>query len=132
MRPIPLEGYVVGDPEIKNTTNGSTVIKFGISSPARFKKDPEDQNKKYYSFFDIVYWPNDKISGNVQREINKIQKGERLSFWAEPIQNRWEQDGQKRSRVVFQIDGFIDVLHHIGGKSQDQPQETEPEDDCPF
>ena len=135
MRPIPLEGYVVGEPKTEVTQSGYTVIRFSISSPARFKKDPADQNKKWYSFFDIVYWPTDKIEGNIQREVAKVVKGARLSFWAEPLQDRWEQDGNKRSRVVFQVDGFLDVMHHIGGKKQEeQPAAEQPsyDDDVPF
>lgn len=133
MRPVPIQGYVVGTPEVKEVGD-KTVIKFSISAPARFKKDREDNTKKHYSFFECEYWPNDRIPGNIQKEIAKVVKGERLSFHAEPIQDRWEQDGNKRSKIVFHVDGFLDRLHHIGGTNSSPVESNDDrfEDDVPF
>lgn len=106
-----LKGYVVGEPQIKATNGGLTIIDFSISVRARFKKDSEDSSKKHSSFFNCTCFPKDLGDGSIQREIAKVVKGNLIAFDAEPIQERWEHDGQKRSKVSFNVDGFIDVLY---------------------
>lgn len=136
-----LSGYVCGEPEVKTTLSGKTIINFSLSVYAKFKKSKDDENKKHVSFLNIQYWPYDKQPGMVQTEINKIKKGELLAFNAEPIQERWEQDGNKRSRIIFNVEGFISVLHHRQKTSEPATKETTQlakkesapwEDDLPF
>ena len=128
-----LSGYITNEPEVKVAGNGKTVINFSVSVYAKFKKDGD---KKHVSFMNCEYWPIDKIDGNVQREIAKLEKGTLISFKAEPIQDRWEQDGKKNSKIKFNVEGFIDVIKHHSKKSETEPAE-EPtqfieDDDCPF
>ncbi len=122
MNLITLKGYIVGEPEIKVTPSGKTVVRFGLSVRARFRKDDQDSSKKHSSFFNCEYWPRDLGEGSIQKEIAKIAKGEYVVFDAEPIQERWTTDQGNRSTVRFHVDGFIDRLHHIGGtQKQEDP-----------
>lgn len=127
MNTVTFRGWTVNDPEVKTTPTGKTVVRFSISTKAKFRKDDKG---KYTSFFDIVYWPNDQVDGNVQREIAKLRKGLPIVFDAEPQQERWESEGQKRSRVVFVVEGWVEVLEHH--KKEDQPPTYEPNDEIPF
>lgn len=129
MNEITLNGYVVGEPNVKTTTTGKTVIDFSISVYAKFRKDGD---KKYVSFFDCVYWPNEKY---IQSEVAKVEKGALLAFDAEPIQERWEDNGNKRSRIKFNVNGFLSVMkHHSSKESQAEPVENHgsPDDEMVF
>lgn len=140
MNTITLKGYVVGEAPIVNTTpNGATVVKFSLSVYDPFLKSKEDNTRKYVSFFNCENWPTDKIEGNVQKEIAKLVKGAYIAFDARPVQDRWEQEGQKRSNVKFIVEGFIEVLHHNPKPAtQQQPTPQVPDgpptfdDDIPF
>lgn len=133
MNTITLKGYVARDPEIINTNSGATVIKFGLSVRDPWLKDKQDSSKHHTSFFDIECWPIDKIEGNVQRHVAKIVKGAYLAFDARPVQDRWEKDGQKHSRIKFVTEGFVEALHHPNSNRQAEPQNEEVEEDAvPF
>jgi len=128
-----IKGWIIADPKVESFS-GKRVIKFTVSTKARFKKDGD---KKYTNFFDIVYWPNDKITGNVDAEIDKLHKGIPVCFQAEPMQDRWEKDGQKHSRVIFNVDGWVDVLDYKkdsqpGGQQIESSTNEEFEDDILF
>jgi single-stranded DNA-binding protein len=135
MNTITLKGYVVGEaPETKQVSS-STKISFSIGVYDPFLKSKEDNTRKYVSFFNCETWPRDK---DVQGEVSKLSKGEYISFDARPVQDRWEHDGQKLSRIRFIVDGFIEVLHHPAKPAQQQQPDQTPdspptfEDDIPF
>lgn len=130
MNEITLTGYVCKDPKVETTKTGKTVINFTLSVYAKFRKDGD---KKYVSFFDCVYWPNEKY---IQSEVAKVEEHALLCFDAEPIQERWEDNGNKRSRIKFNVSGFLSVMkHHSSKESQEQtPIENQgpPDDDMAF
>ena len=113
-----LSGYITNDPETKTIPSGKTVIDFTLSVYAKFKKDGD---KKHVSFFNCTYWPQEKPEGNIQREVAKLVKGLPVVFKAEPIQERWEKEGQKNSMVKWNVEGWVEVL-----------KRPEKADDCPF
>jgi len=125
-----LSGYITNDPEVKTTPTGKTVIEFTLSTYARFKKDGD---KKWVSFMNCTYWPNEKPEGNIQREIAKLVKGELVIFKAEPIQERWEKDGQKNSMIKWNVEGWVELMKRHNSESTKKPDQQEPDlDDCPF
>ena len=119
-----LSGYVTNDPEVKQITTGKTIINFSLSVYDPFKKDGD---RRWVSFIDCEYWPKEAPEGNVEREIEKIVKGALLNLKARPIQDRWEQDGQKRSKIKFIVDGWPDSVHHHQkpGNASSQTEEDE-------
>ena len=89
---VVLVGRLTRNAELKYTTNGAAVSKFSIAINQRRKKD--DQWVDEAHFFDIVLW------GTSAESINQyLVKGKQVGVEGPLRQNRWEQDGQARSKV---------------------------------
>ena len=87
-----LVGRLTRDAELKYTSGGTAVSKFGLAINRRRKVG--DQWEEEPSFFDVVVW------GRVAEALNQyLVKGKQIGVDGELRQSRWEQDGQKRSRV---------------------------------
>jgi single-strand DNA-binding protein len=89
---VVLVGRLTRDAELKYTSGGTAVCKFAIAVNRNRKQG--DQFVEEASFFDIVVW------GRQGEAIQKyLQKGKQVAVQGELRQNRWEQDGQPRSKV---------------------------------
>ena len=89
---VVLVGRLTRNAELKYTNNGSAVSKFGLAINQRRKKD--DQWVDEAHFFDIVLW------GKTAESLNQyLVKGKQVGIEGQLRQNRWEQDGQARSKV---------------------------------
>ena len=87
-----LIGRLTRDAELKYTSGGMAVCKFAIAVNRRRKNG--DQWVDEASFFDIV------LFGRAGESINQyLVKGKQAAVEGELHQNRWEQDGQSRSKV---------------------------------
>ncbi|MDR2471466.1 MAG: single-stranded DNA-binding protein [Treponema sp.] len=89
---VVLIGRLTRDAELKYTAGGQAVCKFSIAVNRRKKSG--DQWVDEPNFFDIVVW------GRQGESINQyLVKGKLVGVDGELRQDRWEQDGQNRSRV---------------------------------
>ena len=80
------------DSELKYTAGGTAVCKFAVAVNRRVKNG--DQWEDEASFFDVVLW------GKSGESISQyLTKGKQVAVTGELRQERWEKDGQKRSRV---------------------------------
>ncbi len=87
-----LIGRLTRDAELKYTTGGQAVCKFALAINRRKKSG--DQWVEEVNFFDIVLW------GRSGEAINQyLIKGKQIAVEGELRQDRWEQDGQNRSKV---------------------------------
>jgi single-strand DNA-binding protein len=87
-----LIGRLTRDAELKYTAGGQAVCKFSIAVNRRRKQN--DQWVEEANFFDIVLW------GRSGEAINQyLVKGKQVAVEGELRQDRWEQDGQNRSKV---------------------------------
>lgn len=87
-----LIGRLTRDAELKYTSGGSAVCKFALAVGKKYKKD--DQYVEETSFFDVTLW------GKLGESINQyLTKGKQVAVEGELKQDRWEQDGQARSKV---------------------------------
>jgi len=113
-------GRLVRDAELKYTNSGMAVCKFSIAVNRR-KKDG-DQWVEEANFFDIVLW------GKSGESINQyLVKGKQVGIEGELRQDRWEQDGQNRSKIEI----FATNVQLLGGQgngqgSSQKPQESKP------
>lgn len=81
-----LIGRLTRDPETRFSSN-TAICKFSIANnPSKEEKD--------VNFFDIVVFG--KVAENVQQFL---KRGSQVAISGRLSQNRWEKDGQKRSRV---------------------------------
>ncbi len=140
---VVLVGRLTRDAELKYTNTGTAVCKFSLAVNRR--KRSGEQWTDEVSYFDIVLW------GKQGEAIHQyLGKGKQVAVNGELRQNRWEQDGQKRSKVEINANN-VQLLGGgsgaAGGMSGDgasnskpfeqfnsQPKSSGPdfEDDIPF
>ena len=89
---VTLVGRLTREAELKYTNSGLAVCKFSLAVNRR--KRSGDQWTDEVSYFDVVLWG--KQGEAIQQYLGK---GKQIAVSGELRQNRWEQDGQKRSKV---------------------------------
>jgi len=124
-----LIGRLTRDAELKYTTGGMAICKFAIAVDKRRKQG--DEWVKETSFFDIVLW------GRSGESISQyLVKGKQVAIDGELRQNRWEQDGQARSKVEIvannvQLLGGGDKAEKPAPQASNGTQNTETPPDFP-
>jgi single-strand DNA-binding protein len=89
---VVLIGRLTRDAELKYTAGGQAVCKFSIAVNRRRKNGEQWVDEP--NFFDIVLW------GRQGEAVNQyLIKGKAVGVEGELRQDRWEQDGQNRSKV---------------------------------
>jgi len=109
---VVLIGRLTRDAELKYTAGGQAVCKFSIAVNRRKKNG--DQWEDEANFFDIVLWG--KQGESLQ---SYLLKGKMIGVDGELRQDRWQQDGQNRSKVEI-IASYIQLLGGGGGSSSGQ------------
>jgi len=127
MNVVAINGRLVREAELRFSTSGTVVLRFSIAVNRSVKKGDKWEDEA--SFFDCVMF------GKMAESINKyLEKGKQVSIIGELVQNRWEKDGEKRSKVEI----IVNRLQLLGGKDeqkQDNQEQQGPEsfeDDIPF
>ncbi|MDR3333295.1 MAG: single-stranded DNA-binding protein [Treponema sp.] len=99
---VVLIGRLTRDAELKYTANGQAVCKFSIAVNRRKKNG--DQWVDEANFFDIVVW------GRQGESVTQyLIKGKQVGIDGELRQDRWEQDGQNRSKVEI-VANYLQLL----------------------
>ncbi len=89
---VMLVGRLTRDAELKYTNTGTAVCNFSLAVNRR--KRSGDQWTDEVNYFDIVLW------GKQGEAIHQyLGKGKQVAVSGELRQDRWEQDGQNRSKV---------------------------------
>jgi single-strand DNA-binding protein len=101
-----LIGRLTRDADLKYTPNGQAVSKFSIA--VNRKKKDGDAWTDEASFFDITLW------GRQAEELNEyLLKGKQIAVDGELRQDRWQQDGQNRSKIEV----IANSIQLLGGGS---------------
>ena len=104
---VVLIGRLTRDAELKYTSGGQAVCKFSIAVNRRKKNG--DQWEDEANFFDIVVW------GRQGESLQQyLVKGKMVGIDGELRQDRWQQDGQNRSKVEI-IANYLQLLGGGGG-----------------
>jgi single-strand DNA-binding protein len=112
---VVLVGRLTRNAELKYTNNGAAVSKFGLAINQRRKKDDQWVDESH--FFDIVLW------GKTAEAINQyLVKGKQVGVEGQLRQNRWEQDGQARSKVEIFATNVMLLGSGSGGGRQVSPE----------
>jgi single-strand DNA-binding protein len=89
---VVLVGRLTRDAELKYTAGGQAVCKFSVALNRRRKNGEQWVDEAH--FFDVVLW------GRQGEALNQyLVKGKQVGVDGELRQDRWEQDGQSRSKV---------------------------------
>jgi single-strand DNA-binding protein len=109
---VVLIGRLTRDAELKYTAGGQAVCKFSIAVNRRKKSG--DQWEDEANFFDIVVWGR---QGEALHQY--LVKGKMVAVDGELRQDRWQQDGQNRSKVEIVAD-LLQLLGGGGGNSSER------------
>ena len=111
---VVLIGRLTRDAELKYTSGGQAVCKFSIAVNRRRKNG--DQWEDEANFFDIVVW------GRQGESLHPyLVKGKMVGVDGELRQDRWQQDGQNRSKIEI-VAGNIQLLGGNPGGAQGAAQ----------
>jgi single-strand DNA-binding protein len=87
-----LVGRLTRNAELKYTNSGAAVSKFSLAINQRRKKGDQWEDEVHY--FDVSLW------GKSAESINQyLVKGKQVGVEGQLRQDRWQQDGQNRSKV---------------------------------
>lgn len=91
-----IAGNVTGDPELRHTPNGKSVLKFNVAhNPRRFNSVTSQWENGDPHFFEVEAW------GRVaETAALSVGKGHRVVVVGRLDYQTWESDGQKRSKHV--------------------------------
>ncbi|MDC7225643.1 MAG: single-stranded DNA-binding protein [Spirochaetales bacterium] len=100
-------GRLTRDAELKYTNSGLAVSSFSLAVNRR--KRSGDNWEDEVSFFDLA------LFGKRAESLNQyLTKGQQVAVEGSLTQDRWEQDGQKRSKVKI----IANNIQLLGGRGQ--------------
>lgn len=106
-----IEGNLTQDPGLKYTTKGTALCTMSIAVHRNYKSG--DENKQETSFLDIESW------GRIAEACGQhLSKGRGVRVVGRIKQERWEQEGSSRSKVII-------VAEHIEFKPVRQESSQE-------
>jgi single-strand DNA-binding protein len=106
---VVLIGRLTRDAELKSIATGQSVCKFSIAVNRRRKNG--DQWEDEPNFFDITVW------GRQGESLHQyLVKGKMVGVDGELRQDRWQQDGQNRSKIEI-VASNIQLLGGNSGSS---------------
>ena len=128
---VVLVGRLTRDAELKYINSGTAVSKFSVAINKRKKVDEQWVEEAH--FFNITVW------GKVAEALDPyLKKGKQVGIDGELRQNRWEQDGQSRSRVeivannIQLLGGKGETSNSSSGANKLSEEYSEFKDDIPF
>ena len=106
---VVLVGNLTRNAELKYTNSGMAISTFSLAVNQRRKKD--DQWVDEAHFFDVEYF------GKAAEAVNQyLVKGKQVGVEGSLRQDRWEKDGQARSKVKITASNLM----LLGGRPQGQ------------
>jgi single-strand DNA-binding protein len=103
---VVLIGRLTRDAELRYSNSGTAICKFSIAN--NYSRKQGDNWNEETNFFDAV------LMGRRAEALHKyLVKGKQVGIHGELRQDRWEQDGQRRSRVEI----FVNDVNLLGGGS---------------
>ncbi len=102
---VVLIGRLTRDAELRYSNSGAAICVFSIANS--YSRKQGDNWTEETNFFDAV------LMGRRAEALHKyLVKGKQIGIQGELRQNRWEQDGQRRSKVEI----FVQDLNLLGGR----------------
>ncbi|MBI3099890.1 MAG: single-stranded DNA-binding protein [Planctomycetes bacterium] len=114
-----LMGNMTRDPELRYTPGGSALCKFGLAMNRRWKK-PDGTMQEEVCFVDVTAW---KRSAELCSEY--LKKGQPVCVEGRLKLDRWEKDGQKRSKLEVVASRIHFVGSNRGGSGTTEHEDGE-------
>ncbi|MDP2791613.1 MAG: single-stranded DNA-binding protein [Rectinemataceae bacterium] len=118
---VVLVGRLTRDSELKYTKSGMPIARFSIAVNRSRKQGEEWVDET--SFFEIDFW------GKGAEAVNRyLIKGQQVGVEGELRQDRWEQDGQPRAKVVVNASNvrLLGSAPSGSGGGYQKPQQQTP------
>lgn len=121
MNIVIITGRLTADAESSYTKNGNQVINFCVANETGYGE------KKQTSFLNCQYWTKTRVG-------DYLQKGKAIILQGEIIQQRWEKEGQKQSKILINVrDIQFQQGNTTNSQAMQQPTGWEESDvDMPF
>jgi len=122
-----LIGNLTRDPDLRYTSSGTAVAKFGLAVNRKYKGQ-DGELKEDTCFVDIVTWG--KTAENCS---NYLSKGRPVFIEGRLQFSSWEtEDGQKRSKIEV----VVEIIQFLGSPKSEEgsniPDDGEADNDIPF
>jgi len=114
-----LAGNITRDPDLRYTPSGKGVLDISVAVNRRFKDNEET------TFVDVTLW--DRAAENVAKYL---KKGDPIFIEGRLQQERWEKDGEKRSKMKVVADHFEFIS--TKGKAQAPSADVPDDDNIPY
>ena len=88
-----IEGNMPRAAELKYSPSGTPICSLSVANNRSFKKG--DEWEKEVSFFDVT------IFGKLAESCGKLEKGQMIRVVGRLKQDRWEQDGLTKTKVII-------------------------------
>lgn len=112
-----LMGNLTRDPELTYTPAGTAVCKFGLAINERWKDQNGEQQEEVH-FFEVECWKR-----VAETTAEYMSKGSGVTIEGKLKQDRWEKDGQKRSKVKI-VARYVHFMPR--GEKRDRGEKREP------
>lgn len=114
---VTVVGRLTRDAELKYTSGGMAVCKLSLAN--NYSRKSGDEWKEEVSYFDI------SMFGKRAESVSKyLTKGKPVAISGTLRQERWESNGEKRSKVVI----IANDVEMFGGKTGSGPVDAEDVD----
>lgn len=120
-----LMGNLTRDPELRQTPNGQNVVSFSLALNRSYK-DSSGEWQEVTDYVDCVAW-----AALAERIAQYLSKGRRCMVVGRLQSRRWEQDGQKRSKVEVLANDVTFLDSRGAASSEDSSMDQTPADDKP-
>lgn len=108
-----LLGNLTRDPELRATSGGTSVCRFGLALNREYISQTDNQRVEETTFVDITVW------GKQAESVNQYcRKGKQVLVSGRLTSSSWEQDGQKRTKVEVTA---MNVIFTQGGGGSPPP-----------
>ena len=96
---VMISGNLTRDPELRETSSGMAVLKFGVAVNDRRRNQQTGEWEDYPNFVDCTMF------GNRATSVNRfISKGSKVAIEGKLRFSSWEKDGQRRSKLEVIVD----------------------------
>ena len=116
-----LAGNLTRDPEIRYTSSGMAICKFGLAVNRKWKDSQTNEMKEEVTFVDV-----DAFGRQAEAIGQYLKKGRPILVEGRLKLDQWEdkQTQQKRSRLGVVLESF--TFLDSGARDQDSPPEAPP------
>lgn len=119
-----LAGHLTRAPELRYTTNGTAVTKFGIAVNRKYNSR-DGQKQEEVTFVDIEVW-----SKTAEIAEKYLDKGSAVLVEGRLKLDTWKSKDTGENRSKLRVVG--ENIQFLGGGNKDEPAPEQIDDDLPF